>query len=317
MFQGKDMKATPIIIADSSDEKSMTEMAKRAKVIVNAVGPYRLYGEPVVKAAAENGASYVDISGEPAFLEKMQMLYSEKAKEKGIYVVGACGWDSIPCDLGVNFLKEKFDGDLNHVETFVQLKSGPLGYAINAGTYQTLILAFSETANDGLGKIRRAIMPEKIVKGAVKPPKRGTIWHMQEKELDTWAMPFLGSDKSIVNRSQYYDAVVNGKRPVHVETYHGVSSLFWAIMIAIWIFIFSFLVQYEFTRKILQRYPDLCSFNMFKNSGPTEEQIAGASFVYWFFGYGYSDRKPLGEHHVGNPDQRVSKNLCIPFLQTF
>ncbi|VDM59219.1 unnamed protein product [Angiostrongylus costaricensis] len=217
----------------------------------------------------------------------------------GVYVVGACGWDSIPCDLGVNFLKEKFDGDLNHVETFVQLKSGPLGYAINAGTYQTLILAFSETANDGLGKIRRAIMPEKIVKGAIKPPKRGTIWHMQEKELDTWAMPFLGSDKSIVNRSQYYDAVV------HVETYRGDSSLFWAIMIAIWIFLFSFLVQYEFTRKILQKYPDLCSFNMFKNSGPTEEQIAGASFVYWFFGYGYSDRKPLREQHVGNPDKRM------------
>ncbi|VDM59218.1 unnamed protein product [Angiostrongylus costaricensis] len=63
---GKDINATPIIIADSSDEKSMTEMAKRAKVIVNAVGPYRLYGEPVVKAAVENGASYVDISGEPA-----------------------------------------------------------------------------------------------------------------------------------------------------------------------------------------------------------------------------------------------------------
>lgn len=27
---------------------------------------YRLYGESVVKAAVENGANYVDISGEPA-----------------------------------------------------------------------------------------------------------------------------------------------------------------------------------------------------------------------------------------------------------
>ncbi|KAJ1366321.1 Lipid droplet localized protein [Parelaphostrongylus tenuis] len=302
---GKDIKATPIIIADSSDEMSLTEMAKKARVIINVVGPYRLYGEPVVKAAVENGASYVDISGEPAFLEKMQMLYSEKAKEKGVYVVGACGWDSIPCDLGVNFLKEKFDGDLNHVETVVQLKSGPLGYAINAGTYQTLILGISEAANDGLGKIRRAIMPEKIVRGAVKPPKRGTLCHLEEKELDIWAIPFMGSDKSIVNRSQYYDAVVNGKRPAHVETYFGLSSIFWAVMLTLWMFIFSILAQYSFTRKILQTYPDLCSFGMFKNSGPTEEQIADASFVYWFFGYGYSDRKPLNEQHDGKPDQRM------------
>ncbi|KHJ82992.1 hypothetical protein OESDEN_17313 [Oesophagostomum dentatum] len=44
---------------------------------------------------------------------------------------------------------------------------------------------------------------------------------------------------------------------------------------------------------------------MFKSSGPTELQIAEASFIYWFFGYGYSERKPLGEKHVGTPDQRM------------
>uniref|UniRef100_A0AC34G8L9 Saccharopine dehydrogenase NADP binding domain-containing protein n=1 Tax=Panagrolaimus sp. ES5 TaxID=591445 RepID=A0AC34G8L9_9BILA len=100
-------------------------MAKKAKVIVNVVGPYRLYGEAVVKAAVENGASHIDISGEPAFLEKMQMKYSETAKKNGVYVVGACGWDSIPCDLGVNFLKQHFDGTLNHAETFVSMNTGP------------------------------------------------------------------------------------------------------------------------------------------------------------------------------------------------
>ncbi|VDN32881.1 unnamed protein product [Cylicostephanus goldi] len=100
-------------------------MARKAKVIINAVGPYRLYGEPVVKAAVENGANHVDISGEPAYLEKMQMIYGQRAKENGVYIVGACGWDSIPCDLGVAFLKEKFNGDLNHVESFVQMVSGP------------------------------------------------------------------------------------------------------------------------------------------------------------------------------------------------
>lgn len=53
------------------------------------------------------------------------MKYSDIAQKNGLYVVGACGWDSIPCDLGVNFLKEKFNGQLNHVETFVQLNTGP------------------------------------------------------------------------------------------------------------------------------------------------------------------------------------------------
>lgn len=62
----KDLTQIPIIIADSGNEKQLSEMAKQAKVIVNVVGPYRLYGEAVVKAAVDNGASHVDISGEPA-----------------------------------------------------------------------------------------------------------------------------------------------------------------------------------------------------------------------------------------------------------
>ena len=84
-----------------------------------------MYGEAVVKAAVENGASHVDISGEPAFLEKMQQKYGKLAEQNGVYVVGACGWDSIPCDLGVNFLKQHFDGTLEYAETFVQVKNGP------------------------------------------------------------------------------------------------------------------------------------------------------------------------------------------------
>uniref|UniRef100_A0A183GIB7 Sacchrp_dh_C domain-containing protein n=1 Tax=Heligmosomoides polygyrus TaxID=6339 RepID=A0A183GIB7_HELPZ len=188
-----------------------------------------------------------------------------------------------------------------------------------------LILGISEAAKDGLGKIRRAIMPERIVKGSVKPPKRGTVWHIQEKELDGWALPFMGSDKSIVNRSQYYDATVNGRRPVHVETYLRLESLFWTAMLALWLTVFAILAQFKFTRSFLQKYPDLCSFNMFKvgnllpessrelannlryqqEAGPSEKQMAEASFVYWFFAYGYSDHKPLAEQHSGKPTHKM------------
>lgn len=45
------------------------------------------------------------------FLETVQFKYFEEAKAKGIYIVGACGFDSIPCDVGLEFLRKKFDGD--------------------------------------------------------------------------------------------------------------------------------------------------------------------------------------------------------------
>uniref|UniRef100_A0A1I8EZ08 Sacchrp_dh_NADP domain-containing protein n=1 Tax=Wuchereria bancrofti TaxID=6293 RepID=A0A1I8EZ08_WUCBA len=209
---GKDLQNVSIITANSYDESTLAAMANQAKVIINVVGPYRLYGEAVVKAAVENGASYVDISGEPAFLESMQMKYGNIAQEKGLYVVGACGWDSIPCDLGVNFLKEKFNGQLNHVETFVQLNTGPAGYSFNAGTYRTLVLGMANMMTDGLGKIRRSIMPERLPRSSFRAPKRGTFWF--NEKVDGWCLPFYGSDKSVVTRSQYFDYKLRTVLPV-------------------------------------------------------------------------------------------------------
>ena len=73
---------------------------------------YRYYGEKVVSACIKGGASHVDISGEPQYLEAMQLKYNEEAAEKRLYIVGACGFDSVPADLGTLFLQEKFPGKL-------------------------------------------------------------------------------------------------------------------------------------------------------------------------------------------------------------
>ena len=43
-------------------------MAERAKVIANCCGPYRFYGEAVVKACIAAKTHHVDVSGEPEVL---------------------------------------------------------------------------------------------------------------------------------------------------------------------------------------------------------------------------------------------------------
>ncbi|VDP48075.1 unnamed protein product [Heligmosomoides polygyrus] len=75
-------KGLEIAVAGRNHAKLMETLeAVSKKTDKGILFQYRLYGESVVKAAVENGASHIDISGEPAFLEKMQMLYGEKAKE--------------------------------------------------------------------------------------------------------------------------------------------------------------------------------------------------------------------------------------------
>ncbi|VDM95626.1 unnamed protein product [Thelazia callipaeda] len=307
---GKNLQNIPIIIANSYDESTLALMAQQAKVIINVVGPYRLYGEAVVKAAVENGANYVDISGEPAFLESMQMKYSEVAEKKGLYVVGACGWDSIPCDLGINFLKNKFDGQLNDVETFVQLNTGSAGYSFNAGTYRTLVLGIANMHTDGLGKIRRSIMPERLPKSSFRAPKRGTFWF--NDKIDGWCLPFYGSDKSVVTRSQYFDFKLHNILPVQVETFIRVKSSLWAFLLSLWLVVFTAAAKIAFMRDFLLSYPGLCSFGMFKESGPTSEQVRQASFIYWFFGRGWAEKHDSLDEFKTKPDKQITARCVGP-----
>ena len=51
--------------------------------MVTVVGPYVMYGRPLVEACIETNTHYVDISGEPQFTEGIQNDYYDKAKEKG------------------------------------------------------------------------------------------------------------------------------------------------------------------------------------------------------------------------------------------
>ncbi|KAG9465562.1 hypothetical protein GDO78_018090 [Eleutherodactylus coqui] len=59
------LKSIDIVICDINDAPSLADMCKKASVVLDCVGPYRFYGEAVVKACIENGAHFLDISGEP------------------------------------------------------------------------------------------------------------------------------------------------------------------------------------------------------------------------------------------------------------
>ena len=100
-------KSVELIVADASDPKSLEDMVKSAKCVLTTVGPYQLYGTPLVEACAANGTDYVDLSGEVAWMHDMIKAYQDKAKKSGARIVFSCGFDSIPFDLGVLFLQNE------------------------------------------------------------------------------------------------------------------------------------------------------------------------------------------------------------------
>ncbi|KAF8376428.1 hypothetical protein PRIPAC_82857 [Pristionchus pacificus] len=249
---------------------------------------YILYGEAVVKAAVENGANHVDISGEPVFLERMVHKYSEAAKEKGVYILGACGFDSIPCDMGVEFLKRNFDGTLGCVETFARFNKGVAGYPVNTGTYDSMLLAIASLWDRGARQVHREITPNPMPQPKYGAPCRFPLTRQKLGAQNAWNVPFVGPDKSIVDRSQYYDFHVNNKRAVQIKTYMCRGSFIQTALSTLWLSIFAFFALFSPTRKFLKAHPECCSFGMFRRNGPSKQQIGEASFDYFFYGAGWA-----------------------------
>ncbi|CAH0723480.1 unnamed protein product, partial [Brenthis ino] len=159
----KDLSSVKIIIADVQDEKSLKEMCSQAKVLVNCCGPYRHYGEPVVKAAIDSKTHYVDVSAEPEFIETMQLKYDEAARDAGVYIIRACGFDCIPTDMGVIFLQQNFKGTLNSVESYLSL-AVPLkactGGLVNYGTWESLLYEMAHY--NELPALRKKMYPKEL-----------------------------------------------------------------------------------------------------------------------------------------------------------
>jgi short subunit dehydrogenase-like uncharacterized protein len=97
---------TPTIVADANDADSLAAMVARTRVVLTTVGPYQLYGEPVVAACAAAGTDYVDLCGEVPFMRGVIDAHASTAQETGARIVFSTGFDSVPFDLGVHVLQE-------------------------------------------------------------------------------------------------------------------------------------------------------------------------------------------------------------------
>ncbi|WP_107764930.1 saccharopine dehydrogenase family protein [Nocardioides terrigena] len=100
-----------LLHADVTDPTSLVQVAERARVVITTVGPYLAYGEPLVAACADAGTDYVDLTGEPEFVDRMYLRHHRAAVASGARIVHACGFDSIPHDLGALYTVQQLPDD--------------------------------------------------------------------------------------------------------------------------------------------------------------------------------------------------------------
>jgi len=180
----------PLIVADASDPASLKAMADQTQAVITTVGPYQLYGEPLVKACIEAGTDYVDLCGEPAWMHDIIRDHSAAAKASGARVVLSCGFDSIPFDLGVFFLqqhaKAKTGSALERIKGRVRGMQG----TFSGGT----AASFAETMKR-VGKepevLNILINPFSLCEGFTGPAQPEGNKPIFEEDLQSWSAPFI------------------------------------------------------------------------------------------------------------------------------
>lgn len=143
-----------LLVADVGDADSIRTLAESARVVVSTVGPYLLHGEPLVAACAAAGTDYVDVTGEPEFVDRMYLRYHGAAKQSGARLIHSCGFDSLPYDLGALFTVCQLPDDVPIALQGFSLSNG----GISGGTFHSAVNAMGRLKEAGrLSRQRRSV----------------------------------------------------------------------------------------------------------------------------------------------------------------
>lgn len=137
-----------LIVADAGDVASLAALATSTRVVATTVGPYGKYDNGLAHACAEAGTDYCDLTGEVPFIRTSIDRSHDTAVASGARIVHACGFDSIPSDLGVLLLHEQVqadgEGDLEDTTLVVESLSG----GISGGTLDSMRTVIDEITSD-------------------------------------------------------------------------------------------------------------------------------------------------------------------------
>ncbi|KAJ3228002.1 hypothetical protein HDU81_006369 [Chytriomyces hyalinus] len=243
-----------LVVADASDSQSL-----------------QIPGYEVVAACIEAGTHYVDISGEPVFVERILTLF-DKAEERGF---------------------EKRGYTATSVEMFIRLTSGPLGISGNFATYESAVqgLSHAHELRALRKKANRAQLPIFGKKTRIQENPRF------EKRVSRWCIPFFGADASVWDSKPRN---LNTKVPVPTQfsAYFCTDSIIGIAGLMFFGLSMSLLTRFAWGKKLLLAYPKVFSLGTFSKAGPTEAQMAASGFISTFYVKGF--KKHLSIEDSGN-----------------
>lgn len=184
----------PVVHADATDPVALRELAAGARVVASTVGPYLSHGQDLVAACAEAGTDYVDLCGEPEFVDLVYVRHDARARETGARLVHACGFDSVPHDLGAYYTVRQLPEDVPlRVDGFVSADA-----RFSGGTFSSVLQQFARGPQMLAAARDRRRHEPRLVERRASTPASGPRY---AGEVGAWALPLPTIDPQIVARS--------------------------------------------------------------------------------------------------------------------
>lgn len=193
-----------VVVADAHDPASLAVLASSTRVVASTVGPYARHGTPLVAACVDAGTHYADLTGEVTWMRASIDAFHDAARASGAKIVHACGFDSVPSDLGLWWLQRHAVARHGRPCGRVVHGFGPMAGGVSGGTVASALAMSEAAAADP--QVRRALAdPDLLAPGAAPEPRvRRPWWPRRDPELGAWTAPFFmaGVNERVVRRTR-------------------------------------------------------------------------------------------------------------------
>lgn len=288
-----------IVIADAlhDDRATLASTFSRARVVINCAGPFNLVGKSVVAACIDAGADYVDISGETYFILSCMLEEHERAKSKGVFVISACGFDSIPAEIGclhaANLLhsavadtmsSEELERQETHIESFMRIRKRKAMTVAHVTTLESALIAYKHANKTRLVRAKLPVATNRVGharKPAIdKSARKGIFRDARARSEADGNAPFVtlfpGSDSTVVRQSLRLVALGDSKIPDHNQ-FHSYAAYFviggrWQVLQFLFYVALLFLLNTtSFGRNLVLQHPGFFTNGLFSRNGPSEQ----------------------------------------------
>ncbi|MEV1044165.1 saccharopine dehydrogenase NADP-binding domain-containing protein [Streptomyces sp. NPDC049916] len=184
----------PLVVADADDTRALAELAASTRVVATTVGPFIRYGAKLVAACAEAGTDYADLTGEAEFIDRSCLAQDTRARETGARIVHACGFDSVPHDLGAYFtVRQLPEGVPLTVDGFVRTDA-----VFSGGTFASALTVMGRGTRMPAAARERRLHEPRLVGRRVRTPLGPPHFN---GATGSWALPLPTVDPVVVGRS--------------------------------------------------------------------------------------------------------------------